>query len=225
MSIQSINKKNEFHDNEPYFFAANSHDLHFMEQTSKMAALSLIHYELTRNPNSITNHIRKIYMLISMKFDTQEMLRSTITLFQLLGENGSTLKVRILDQLKPHLHVSDWEILESSSYIDKQDFTLQKSVCFDFIIDTEQEISSTDTMETVESYIENCQLAEAIETLEDAIVNEPENEIWGQALIDLYSSCGEEKRFFPLHKQLKRNNAHLPNFWSIAASKYTGNIH
>jgi len=225
MRIQSINRKNEIYDDEPYFFAANSHDLRFIEQTSETAALSLIHYELTRNPNSITNHIRKIYMLISMKLDTQELLLSTIVLFQLLGENGSTLKVRILDQLKPHLPASDWEILENSSCIGKQDFALQKPVCFDFIIDTEQEISSTDTMETVGSYIENCQLTEAIETLEDAIVNEPENEIWGQTLIDLYSSCGEEKRFFPLHEQLKRNNAHLPNCWSIAASKYTENIH
>ena len=225
MSIQSINKKNELYDDEPYFFAANSHDLHFIEQTSEMAALSLIHYELTRNPNSITNHIRKIYILISMKLDTQELLHSTITLFQLLGEKGSTLKVRILDQLKSHLPVSDWEILESSSYIDKQYFPLQKPACFDFIIDTEQETSNTDIMETVGSYIENCQLAEAIETLETAIVSEPENEIWGQALIDLYSSCGEEKRFFSLHEQLKHNNTHLPNCWNIAASKYTGNIH
>lgn len=225
MKTQPINKKIEFHDNEPYFFAANSHDLHFIEHTPEMAALSLIYYELNRNPNNITNHIRKIYILISMKFDAQELLHSTITLFQLLGENGSALRVRILDQLKPHLPVRDWEILESNSYLDKQHFSLQKPACFDFIIDTEQETSNTDILETVGSYIENCQLAEAIETLEAAIVNEPENEIWGQTLIDLYSSCGEEKRFLSLHKQLKNNNAHLPNCWSVAASKHTGNIH
>lgn len=224
MSTQSTNK-NELYSDEPYFFSTNSHDLHFIEKISKMAALSLLHYELARNPNNITNHIRKIYLVISMQLNTEELLNSSITLFQLLGENGSALKVRILDQVKPHLSESDWEILESSSYVEKQAFPLQKPACLDFIINTEQEKPNTDTMETVESFIENCQLAEAIETLEVAIVSEPENETWGQALIDLYSRCGEEKRFLSLHGQLKQINAHLPNCWSIAASKYTKKIH
>ncbi|PIE40747.1 MAG: hypothetical protein CSA49_06900 [Gammaproteobacteria bacterium] len=206
---------------EPYYLFANSTQLFFPPELLGEKSLTYINYELQRQPLKLENHVRKIGYCREMKHP--HLLAALADLFLVLGTHGNALKLRLLQRCRDSLLPEDYAMLNrcadtalDSTLSRLPDACLFKQSCqhvVDFDLHASNAENEADIELIVETFIENSQIDQAMDLLEDHLLNQPEHQPLTRTLIDLYIASSQISRGLNFVEKLSVSHGELSDHW------------
>ena len=178
---------------EAHFAFSSSNWLHYKSNIPESMFLRYLDYSIRRKKHDLLSHVRKI--LFCQQNNRSDIIGKSIDeLFSALGNKGLQLKTSLLIASK-HL-IANEEYTRLSANINRNDFaSLETSSCKK-PDENPPNIDNTDSdaIHIADSFIENGQLNEAMDYLEQHLINNNENEQLAETLASVYIICDEKKR-------------------------------
>ncbi|MCG8316468.1 MAG: hypothetical protein MI976_24925, partial [Pseudomonadales bacterium] len=193
-------------------------------------ALNYICYEIKKSPHKLQNHVRRIHL--SQKFKANLIFSALVDLFIVLGSNGIPLKKRLLRKYQAEVSATELSFL--LNHVDSLitgDMEWIPEACLFKTYDnpiavfargeermeesgSEQEPGEIQTL--VDTYIENCQLGVALETLEDYLIDHSSHSALSETLLELYEAVKDWDRCAGFIERLKKQDVSLSKQWMDA---------
>lgn len=214
---------------EPHFWVAQGHQLTNNSVLDKKRLLVYLNYRIKQQPSALIFHTQKILLCINEAY-VAELFIALTDLFLILNNAGSLLKARLLNYSKRLLQPEQIDCLNkerlSNSPINDEIWIPADCLCRTIRLPENSNNTSTakksslqEKIETeINDYIENGQLAEAIDALEYYLKKHPEDAQLTNTMVDLCSAHKTPVRFLELFGSLNQNND-LPAHWIDAKSK------
>ena len=196
---------------EPHFYLSDNRSLYLDMQLVDSSWLNYLNYQIRRTPCQLQNHVRKIFILSHSEPD--HCFPALLDLFRVLKGGGRNLKLRMLKLVKKSISTEEYQFL--IAYVVREipedqglheECLIQGSNRRDVINHQEADIKSEDLMEIIETYIENCQLDLAMDTLEQGLLDDPDNNRFCALLTDLYQATKEFERIDLFVKKLPESH-------------------
>lgn len=197
---------------EPHFSFAHGSHLHSHAPVEFEKAFNYLSYQIRLAPNALVQHVRRIFLCLQCH-DTTRLPIALIDLFLVLQQHGSGLKNRLLTLCRPHLNSTHENLLQRLmlnpvglrekdipddcllKYQRNYQHTYQHtSAAQEAPPSPARETTGTSVEALVQTFIENCQLDEAVELLEHHLASDPDNPGLQQQLIEIFRARGETER-------------------------------
>jgi len=191
--------------------------------TGLESALKYLSRAVVQEPKNLRLHTQQIFLLLRQTNKNKAVLASAIAdLFIVLKENGAVLKARVLEMSQTHLHARDWAYLKSHEQqgLTPDTVTDQGTSCFYHSLLSHGLIGRTDLIKRAESNTEHVtqvfelheqalmsleygQLDVALNLLQQARAEDPNNAEVNQDLLSIYMSLGMDAEHDALSKEIK----------------------
>lgn len=196
---------------EPAFLVAYEGRLHIDVHGWRKKAKPFYTHAIARTPNVLWLHVQRISLLAEMA--DPDIQGALVDLFIVLDGKGTPLCRRMLALAKPHLRDESYsELLNhlsagaSTSLIESNSAMLSSGIRGrEQLIRLDESIAHhvADPLETASQQIEYGQVELAQETLEKAIMVEPERAKLHKALIEIYQHSRNKEQILPMWRRLK----------------------
>lgn len=191
---------------QPVFYTGFNDSHVFLNYISYERAQNYFEYRLKQNPENLLCHLQRIQLTLVEK-NKDALFAALGDLFIILGQFGLSLRKRLLSHTKTLLSKVQIELLDNSlknsdltelaeflpegSLFKKESLVLIK-MCSAQVTEIEQ---IENVLETIDSYIENGQFDEALDTMTKRLEQDPENEQLTLELIKLYKTLDDDAGF------------------------------
>lgn len=201
-------------EEEPHFLLNSNCRLSLALPVPERRLLNHLNYQIKQSPHTLIHHVRKI--IFCQQHDIRrELFPALRDLFLILGNKGQPLKVRLLKRSKSMLSPSEFNTLKQTISSPNNDTAVSDSTT---VLNTSDNNEPEDLATLIENFIQNCQLDEAIEALEQHLIEEPYNKELSNTLISLYRACNETNRMINFIYSLEEKGP-LPIHWSSLKSQ------
>lgn len=194
------------------------------------ALAEFLAHEIVRNPQNLSNHIRRIYLCYGK--DWQEALFAALVDFlMVLNNRGKPIARRMILGSRSKLTSSQRDILMVAINEDNEFVAKLPSSRFSLLTEGTlgctqviEKMSSSDSgardpLQLAQDAVEYSQLSEAMAILEQAMTEQPERIDLQDALLELYRSTHDRPRFARAFAALRQQNTNVPAAW-IALNDY-----
>lgn len=214
---------------EPFFYFGLEKNMPPQAGLNSVHIKNFFEYSLKRNPNNLACHMQRIKFSLYEK-NHNEVFAALCDLFIILGQQGLSLRKRLFIYAKRKLAQEQVEILSAhlteKNMTDDLDFLPEHCFFKKEAIELLTIISQTDeknqkngnTLQTIESYIENSQFDTAEAYILKHLKNEPDDEQLTIELINLYKALNHTEKFNKAYKQFA--NCLLTSRYWDEANKY-----
>lgn len=209
-----------------HFSIEGSQRLFLRELTSPQAGVIYLGHRILENPSDLKSHVQRILLLLEQEAGP-ELQGALIDLYIALGDKGTAIKERMIEQATPHLSrtaavlfrqrlltgFKPWE--NSISRVRASLLSLGYSGVHDLVRRRASGAASgySDALAEARSCLEYGQVEEAREVLEQALRLEPENaEVAGELLL-IYRHTRDEERLAAMRNYLQETLPRLPDGW------------
>ena len=197
------------------------------EQASNVLYQQLV-YKVCRSPKRLVFHLQRIYYCFDNKL-TEQLYAALIDLFYVLKGKGRALGSRIATEVSAIL--AEQEADKIRHYlVDYNEFLL---IGNQYSIFTTGRVSSLavikeatkvnteyDVLTLARDYIEYSQLEQAMEVLEDGILEMPDRLELQTELLELYTITKRYPAYKKMTNQLQKNRIDITNEWQNAAKYF-----
>lgn len=210
---------------DPSLFMDARGDLLLSHLVDKEPALGCLGHKILSAPADLRAHVRRI-LLLSNEGNGAALYSALLDLFIILQSNGRALKRRMIALAQPFLAPATFEFfqrhLEQGVAADDPQVTrvkgslLRKSQVLGVPLVTRSNDHAgrpVGVMEQVNALLEYGQLEHAVELLENALLQNPDQEPEAELLLGLYRSLREEARWHGMCEQLQLTFNRLPVAW------------
>ncbi|CAL1239228.1 conserved protein of unknown function [Candidatus Methylocalor cossyra] len=217
---------------EPVFWLSGTTELRFPVELHRPLADYFQHC-ITRQPSDLRSHVRRIFL--AYEFESRaDLYAALIDLFLALGRHGHPLRTRLLELAKPRLEEGQYAFLRQSlgtglSISPACNVTgslLSQGVAgHTNLIKPAPEAAPEavrDPLLEAREYLEYCQLDEARELLERAVLAQPERRELHQELLDIYRLTRDKTNFAKMHHKLAGIAHPMPDAWQLLAESFRG---
>lgn len=186
-------------------------------------ALKYLSRAVVQEPKNLRLHTQRIFLLLRQTHKNKAVLASAIAdLFIVLKESGAALKARILEMSQAHLHARDWAYLKNHEQCGLTPDTAadQGSNCFSHSLLSHGLIGRTDLIKRTESNtgqviqtfelheqalmcLEYGQLDVALDLLQQARADDPNNSKVNEDLLSIYMSLEMNAEYDILSQELR----------------------
>ncbi len=177
--------------------------------------LRSLNYRIRYSKNDLKSQARKIFLCQSTDLHDY-LFPALVDLFITLESKGMGLRRRMLILSRQHLSQTEFLFLRknlSKNCISEDKDGLPehclmsseiigKTSELSRIEDTKVETIQENIIETADSYIENCQLTEAIDLYEKELKKDPHNEPYAKQLLDICESSENQERLLSFSQYL-----------------------
>lgn len=191
---------------------------------SGTAGLKRLVFQVAKKNKSLEAHLERIHYCFGNRL-CGPLFGALIDLLFVLNNNGQPLARRVISGAKPVLENPQFQYL--LSYLDSNDKDKLSLIGSRFSIFsagllstatliTPAEVTSSeqyDPLLLARDYIEFSQLDNAIQTLEAAILAQPDRIVLHEELLGLYRSTQDVARLNQTYRALIANNISLPPIW------------
>lgn len=195
------------------------------------AALQCLGHRILLHPHDLRSHAQRILLLIRAQ-DGASLFGALVDLFIALEDKGLALKNRMFEFSRPLLSRTSQAFIERHLQTgiracDPAIARLRSSLLRVGLCDTDKLIlrhtSSGAThpvdrspLEEARELLEYGQLDQAMETLENALLTNPDQQEISQELLEIYTRMGELDRLEAMREQLLINFGRVPANWPSA---------
>ncbi|MEF3192798.1 MAG: tetratricopeptide repeat protein [Halothiobacillaceae bacterium] len=193
------------------------------------SALHYLGHRIVNHPRELRSHVQRILLLIRHE-DGASLYGALVDLLITLGDKGLALKQRMLDLAAPLLNPTSRVFLQRQLEsgirpCDPAIARVRSSLLRAGSCGTEQLVLrhkaqggalERTPLEEARELVEYGQLEQALETLENALLMDPDQPGVAGELLDLYTRIGELERMEAVRKQLLINFGRAPESWSAA---------
>lgn len=210
---------------DPYLLLKRHAELQLSPWIDKEATLGCLGHRILGKPTDLRAHVQRIFLLIKLG-DGAALYSALLDLMIALGTHGQALKQRMLDLAKPLLAPATLDFLQrhldAGFVADDPDLGRVKgSLLRASDIQGHPLVRRLDdgtapvlsVQEQVDSLLEYGQLEQAVELLESALLQDPDQEAAAETLSGLYRSMQAEARWQGLCEQLQLNFGRIPKSW------------
>ncbi|MDM7322947.1 MAG: tetratricopeptide repeat protein [Gammaproteobacteria bacterium] len=195
------------------------------------SALHYLGHRIVNHPRELRSHVQRILLLIRQG-DGASLYGALVDLLITLGDKGLALKQRMLDLAAPLLSRTSLMFLQRQlesgiRACDPAIGRVRGSLLRAEFCDTDQLVLRHKTQESVQKrtpleeareLVEYGQLEQALETLENALLMDPDQPEVATELLELYIRMGELDRMEAMREQMLINFGRVPENWPAAAS-------
>lgn len=195
------------------------------------SALHYLGHRIVNHPLDLRSHVQRILLLIRQE-DGASLYGALVDLLIALGDKGLALKRRMLDLATPLLNrtslVSLQRQLESGIRACDPDIArvrgslLRAGSCGTDPLVLRHKAQGgavkRTPLEEARELVEYGQLEQALETLEDALLRDPDQAEVAAELLELYTRMGEFQRMEAMREQMLINFGRAPESWPAVAS-------
>ncbi|MGK0674722.1 MAG: hypothetical protein ABWU16_08710 [Halothiobacillaceae bacterium] len=195
------------------------------------SALHYLGHCIVNHPHDLRSHVRRILLLIRQE-DGASLYGALVDLLIALGDKGLALKRRMLDlatpllnrtslaflqrQLEPGVDACNLDIARVRASL------LRAGSCGNHPLVLRHKVQRSalerTPLEEARELIEYGQLEQALETLEDALLRDPDQEEIAAELLELYTRMGALERREAMREQMLINFGRAPAAWPAVAS-------
>lgn len=191
------------------------------------SALHYLGHRIVRHPRELRSHVQRIMLLIRQE-DGASLYGALVDLLITLGDKGLGLKQRMLNLATPLLNRTSLAFLQRHletgiRACDPAVARVRSSLLRAGFCGTDQLVvrhrTQTDApertpLDEARELIEYGQLEQALETLENALLINPDQPEVAGELLDLYTRMGELDRLEAMREQMLINFGRAPEAWS-----------
>ncbi|MGC8732042.1 MAG: tetratricopeptide repeat protein [Halothiobacillaceae bacterium] len=193
-------------------------------------ALHYLGHRIVNHPRELRSHVQRILLLIRHQ-DGASLYGALVDLLITLGDKGLALKQRMLDLAAPLLNPASLAFLQRQlesgiQACDPAIARVRSAFLRAGFCGTDQLVlrhkaqagaPERTPLEEARELLEYGQLEQALETLEDALLMDPDQPGVAGELLDLYTRMGELDRMEAMREQLLINFGRAPEVWSAVA--------
>ena len=214
-------------DKQPFRVAG---EFDFVEQTFDLEPSGVEHTldsmvsHIVAEPKALFVHLQRIYFCYNQEL-TEDLFASLVDLLIVLEGKGRDLSRKMILGAKSKLSVEDFAVLKQGLSLSEQDVKLLKGnkysvfslglVGTPLLIEKLQDLTLPvyDPIDIARDFIAYSQLDAAIETLEQAILQDVERQALHDDLLELYKVTHSVERFTKMAAQLSVQMTTLPAAW------------
>ncbi|TQV62231.1 MAG: tetratricopeptide repeat protein [Halothiobacillaceae bacterium] len=195
------------------------------------SALDYLGHRILLRPHELRSHVQRILLLVR-KEDGASLYGALVDLLIALQDKGVALKLRMLEHARTLLtqtslvflrqHLESGLMACDPTLARVRSSLLRKGYCGDQRLvhrigaaTTAEQRSPLDEAHELLAY---GQLDQALETLENALLMEPDQAEIVAELLDLYGRMGELERMESMREQMMINFGRVPESWSVNPS-------
>lgn len=193
------------------------------------SALHYLGHRIVNHPRELRSHVQRILLLIRHE-DGASLYGALVDLLITLGDKGLALKQRMLDLAAPLLNRTSLVFLKRQLEsgirpCDPAIARVRSSLLRAGFCGTDQLVLrhkaqggalERTPLEEARELVEYGQLEQALETLENALLMDPDQAGVADELLHLYTRMGELDRMEAMREQLLINFGRAPESWSAA---------
>ncbi|MDD2893626.1 MAG: hypothetical protein PHF20_06810 [Halothiobacillaceae bacterium] len=211
---------------DPFLFIEAHEHLQLSSLVDKEPALGCLGHKILSSPADLRAHVRRI-LLLAKDGNGAALYSALLDLLIILQSNGRALKQRMIWLAQPFLAPATFEFfqrhLEQGVAADDPYVTRVKGSLLreSQMLGVPLVKRSNDhagrpvgVMEQVNALLEYGQLEHAVELLENALLENPDQEPEAELLLGLYRSLREETRWHGMCEQLQLTFNRLPVAWT-----------
>jgi len=211
IDFESCNLQEEAH-----FAFSSSNWLHYPSNISEAIFLRYLDYSIRRKNNDLLSHVRKI--LFCQQNNRSDIIGKSIDdLFAALGDNGSQLKTSLLISSEHLIPKDQYRLLsaninrDNTGAIENPEETKPQ----ENTANTSATQATNSPADIADSFIENGQLNEAMEHLENYLIDNSENQQLAETLASIYITCKEKQRITSFINKLEDKGKPIPSCFNI----------
>jgi tetratricopeptide (TPR) repeat protein len=192
------------------------------------SALHYLGHRIVNHPRELRSHVQRILLLIRQE-DGASLYGALVDLLITLGDKGQALKRRMLDLAAPLLNRTSLMFLQRQlesgiRACDPAVARVRSSLLRAGFCGTDQLVLrhkvqggavERTPLEEARELVAYGQLEQALETLENALLIEPDQPGVADELLDLYTRMGELDRMEAMREQMLINFGRAPEAWSV----------
>jgi len=211
---------------DPYLLIQKHTALQLSRLVDRDAALSCLGHRILGKPADLRAHVQRILLLVK-DGDGAALYSALLDLMISLGANGRALKQQMLRLAEPLLapatmaffreHLDRGVAPDDPQVRRVKGALLRVSHVAGVPLVTragEQSTQLVSVMDQANSLLEYGQLEQAVELLENALLQDPDQESEAELLLGLYRLLREEARWHGMCEQLQINFNRLPAAWA-----------
>lgn len=211
---------------DPFLLIQNHKALQLSQLVDRDAALSCLGHRILGKPADLRAHVRRI-LLLAKDGDGAALYSALLDLMISLGANGRALKQQMLRLAEPLLapatmtffreHLDHGVTPDDPQVRRARGALLRVPQVVGQPLVTRVGESSTQlvsVMDQANSLLEYGQLEQAVELLENALLQDPDQESEAELLLGLYRLLREEPRWHGMCEQLQINFNRVPAAWA-----------
>ncbi len=210
---------------DPYLLIQNHTELQLSRLVEKDAALECLGHRILGKPADLRAHVQRILLLVK-DGDGAALYSALLDLMIALGSHGQALKQRMLRLAEPLLAPATQaffreRIAQGVTPDDPQITRVKGSLLRVSHVAGAPLVKRAagssprpvSVMEQANALLEYGQLEQAVELLENALLQDPDQESEAELLLGLYRTLREEARWHGMCEQLQLNFNRLPASW------------
>lgn len=193
------------------------------------SALHYLGHRIVQHPRDLRSHVQRILLLIRQR-DGASLYGALVDLLITLGDKGLALKKRLLELATPLLNQTSLVFLQRQlesgiRACDPAIARVRSSLLRTGFCDTGQLVLrhkpqdaalERGPLEEARELLEYGQLDQALETLENALLINPDQPEVADELLELYQRMGELDRMEAMREQMLINFGRAPEGWPAA---------
>ncbi len=210
---------------DPFLLIQTRRDLHLSQLVDKSEALSCLGHRILGKPADLRAHVQRILLLVK-DGDAAALYSALLDLMITLGANGHALKLRMLQLAQPLLAPATMAFFQTHLNHGISPDDPQVARAKGSLLRASQATGMTlvkrndhytkrpvSAMDQAHALLEYGQLEHAVELLENALLENPDQEPEAELLLGLYRILQEEARWQGMREQLYISFNRLPAAW------------
>lgn len=181
--------------------------------------LDHLHRRIVHEPRDLLAHVRRI-MLAKASQNKDQVATGLSELFDVLGEKGSSLRLRLLDLCVPMLSQREFQALSAGTKDESGGEGAALPLVFRQQLEKKLAASGNkDSLTEAAEYLENGQVDEARALLEGALLEQPDDEATARALLDIYRHSRDRRSLENMRGRLAPVSESMRHLWDDAVAE------
>jgi hypothetical protein len=187
---------------------------------------------IAKKPKSLVDHVRRIYFCFQENLNKQ-LFAALVDFLIVLNHRGQAISWRVVLGAKSRLTTEQFEALKSYLKSERTDIHLLSgnnySIFSKGLVGVNKMIQQIEQAEIVDDplsialdHIEYCQLEEAKQVLEEAVLVQPERQDLRLELCNLYKLTGDSSGFHQMIAKLTRSGVSVTDDWNQLNNYFKG---